>query len=114
MSNSASWTLPVGTRVVTRAAIQRPHGGDLLPAGAVGVVVKSPVDPVHAYRVRFPDGLEVALTRRAIDLFTQFQRGSLRGEDSAAIQAGLAPYVILRCVTGSRAYGLEQDASDTD
>ncbi len=110
--SNQTWILPVGTRVVTRTALQRPHGGELLPAGAIGVVVKAPIDPLHAYRVKFPDGLEVALTRRAIELFTHFQGGALRHATPAG--ENLLDYVIYRCITGSRAYGLDNDGSDTD
>ncbi len=70
-----AWILPVGTRVVTRTALQRPHGGELLPAGAVGIVVKAPADPLHAYRVKFPDGLEVALTRARLSCSRIFRAG---------------------------------------
>ena len=34
-----------------------PHGaGALIPAGAVGVILDSPTDAQHAYKVRFNDG----------------------------------------------------------
>ena len=50
--------LPVGTRVVARAAVRVAGGGRELPAGATGTIVAAPADGTHAYRVRFPDGAE--------------------------------------------------------
>ena len=51
----------VGTQVVTLVDISRSAGLVLHPSGTVGVVVKSPIDLEHSYRVRFPDGFEAAL-----------------------------------------------------
>jgi hypothetical protein len=59
--------LPVGTQVVTRVDVGQPGGETDLPRGAVGVVVVAPTDAEHSYRVRFPDGREVALRRTEID-----------------------------------------------
>jgi len=47
--------LPVGTKVVARVQISTERGERVHAPGAVGVIVKSPVDPVHAYRIRFLD-----------------------------------------------------------
>ena len=51
----------VGTQVVTLKDVVGQNGRTLHPRGAVGVVVKSPTDLDHAYRIRFPDGLEIDL-----------------------------------------------------
>jgi hypothetical protein len=103
--------LPVGTQVVTRVAA-RVAGDDVRPRGAVGVIVEAPSDGEYAYRVRFPDGAEVALRRH--DLV-------IRRHESDAVALGdgvddddLYQYVIFRCVVGSRAYGLDEPGSDTD
>ena len=45
-----------GTQVVTRIDVRATDSRILHPRGSVGVVVKSPGDQAHAYRVRFPDG----------------------------------------------------------
>ncbi len=52
------WILPVGTQVVTPIEIRAKNKDILFPAGAVGIIVKSPTDSSHPYRVRFPDGYE--------------------------------------------------------
>jgi hypothetical protein len=45
--------LPGGTQVVIRESAGGQGGGR---SGAVGVVVRAPGDPRHAYRVRLADG----------------------------------------------------------
>jgi len=100
--------LPVGTRVVTRSAVQTPGRTLVQPAGALGVVVQVPADPQHAYRVRFPDGSEHGLLRRQLSVHREHQEVVSPGETD------WWPYVQLRVVVGSRAFGLDTDLSDTD
>jgi len=96
--------LPVGTQVVVR-----PAGRDR-PAHAVGVIVARPVDPQHAYRVRFPDGTEGGFRRTDLAVRKRVQAAAV-GE---AGPVDLRAHVIYRCVVGSRAYGLDRDDSDVD
>jgi uncharacterized protein len=109
--------LPIGTQVVTRAAVAQGEGRAEYPAGAVGVIVAQPVDATHAYRVRFPDGGEASLVRREISARKLTQRAdfaNLRAAAGTGDEGDLARYVIYRCVVGSRAYGLDTEASDVD
>ncbi|MCA9883583.1 MAG: hypothetical protein KC708_11455 [Anaerolineae bacterium] len=53
--------LPDGTQVVTHVDILASSGNVLFAKGAVGVIVKAPVDTTHAYRVRFMYGSEHSL-----------------------------------------------------
>lgn len=103
--------LPPGTQVVTR--ILRRVDGVSLPAGAVAVIVQSPVDPQHAYRLRFPDGGEATFARGDFAVHSVWQSEGLRTA-GAADELDLTEGVIFRCIVGSRAYGLEQAASDVD
>jgi len=92
----------VGTSVVTRL----PAAGR--PAGAVAVIVRAPVSPDHAYRVRFPDGSEATLARTSL---------TVRRHEKNALPGGerdLTPFIQYRCVVGSRAFGLDTSESDTD
>lgn len=50
----------VGAQVVTLADVSGPGRRTLHPRGAVGVIVKSPSDHKHTYRVRFTDGVEAS------------------------------------------------------
>jgi uncharacterized protein len=47
--------------IITLVDIPGTAGLVLHPRGTVVVVVKSPTDHAHSYRVRFPDGFEAPL-----------------------------------------------------
>lgn len=91
------------------------QGGRVLhPRGSVGVIVRSPHDLEHAYRVRFPDGVEENLRRDEIMMLAKYQEGDIGDAGLTARCNDLFERVIFRCVIGSRAYGLEGAESDTD
>lgn len=99
----------MGTQVVALVEVRGTDGKPVHPRGAAGVVIQSPSDYWHSYRVRFPDGFETSFKRTELSILSHFK----------ALSAPLAEYnlfdcVIYRCVIGSRAYGLEHDESDTD
>ena len=100
--------LALGTRVVTRTVIHTPGNVVLHPAGALGVVVTVPADPQHAYRVQFPDGSEHSFLRRQLTIHREHQDVVSPSDTDWWL------YVQLRVVVGSRAFGLDTDASDTD
>lgn len=105
--------LPIGTAVVVLVSL---HGGDGVPVhprGAAGVVVHSPVDVEHAYRVRLPGGEEFSLKRHELQVLSRFQQSDGNQPDPRS-QYDLFQHVIYRCVIGSRAYGLDRDSSDVD
>ena len=110
--HDAHWIIPVGTQVVTRVEVRDVGGKRMFPIGATGVVVQSPADAMHAYRVKFPDGYEAMLKGAELALLKQYKQGVL-GEP-AEQSASLYDHVIYRCVVGSRAFGLEHEESDTD
>lgn len=110
--HDAQWIIPVGTQVVTRGEVREVGGKLVFPAGAAGVVVQAPTDATHAYRVKFPDGYETMLKRVEVVLLKQYKQGVL-GEPMEA-PPSLYDHVIYRCVVGSRAFGLDHVASDTD
>src|ERR1019366_1104971 len=84
------------------------------PRGTVGVVVKSPTDHEHSYRIRFPDGFEAAINRGEVAMLAQFQEGDIGDSTLAAVRTDLYERVIFRCVIGSQAYGLADAESDVD
>jgi len=106
--------LPVGTQVLVRRAVSTGAGTPLAPAGAVGRIVRAPADATHAYRVRMVDGAELSLARSEIVIRKHLQAEALAEIGGALGEHGLREHVILRAVVGSRAYGLENDASDVD
>ena len=105
----------VGTQVVTLVDLPGSAGLILHPRGTVGVIVKSPTDLEHSYRVRFLDGFEAPLKQGEITMLAKFKEGELGDSDSAhAAQSDLYERVICRCVIGSQAYGLADTESDVD
>jgi hypothetical protein len=108
----------VGTQVVTLIDIPGSAGLVLHPRGTVGVIVKSPHDLEHSYRVRFLDGFEAPLRQSEITMLARFKEGEMGDSAHAAAHAvahaDLYQRVIYRCVIGSQAYGLSDTASDVD
>src|SRR5215204_7053428 len=106
--------VPVGTQVVTLAEVKGRAGARACPRGAVGEVVTAPQDNSHSYRVRFADGMEAALRRHEFAVRKHHQVGELLREGDALSEFSLYEHVIYSCVVGSRAYGLDEEGSDTD
>jgi len=103
-----------GTQVVCLREIVGQNGRTLHPKGAVGVVIRSPADLDHSYRVRFLDGLEEALRRDELVMLAQFKDGAIGDLQISVARSDLYDRVIFRCIIGSRAYGLDDQGSDTD
>jgi len=87
--------IPAGTQVVTRAEIRDAGGRVVRQRGAVGVIVTTPVDANHTYRVRFADGAEAALRRGELSIRKDYQHDRLR-LDAASDERDLAKYIIYR------------------
>jgi uncharacterized protein len=86
----------------------------MLAPGEVAVVIRAPSDSREPYRIRFANGREADVQRSALAIRKQVQREGLGFVDQRLAREDLYQYVIYRCVVGSRAFGLETDASDTD
>ena len=104
----------VGTQVVSLVEIYGSHGRMVHPRGAVGVIIQSPADNDHAYRVRFPDGFESALFRKQLVILAHYKQGVMDQAGEIHAPHTLYDRVIYRCVVGSCAFGLSDDTSDTD
>ena len=105
---------PEGTMMVTRVAVEPGDGGRPRPRGACAIVVKSPEHIGGDYRLRFPDGGEFWVAASELAVLKHYQEGELlEGVDEAQV-ASLFDHVHYRCVVGSRAYGLDHEASDMD
>jgi predicted nucleotidyltransferase len=104
-----------GTQVVSLVEVRGTKNSLVHPRGAVGVVTRTPATDGEPFRVRFPDGFEASLAREQLDVLKHFKDrlgdGSL-GTASPTFE--LESLIIYRCVVGSRAYGLDNDESDTD
>jgi len=111
--NQLGLILTPGTQVVTLVEV---HDGErmLHPIGAVAVILKSPTDLEHAYRVRFIDGFEAALKSHELIMLAKYKEGDIGDASTIETRHDLYARVIYRCVIGSRAYGLETEESDVD
>lgn len=106
--------LPVGTQVVSRVEVKTATGDMLCLRGAVGVIVQSPTDNSHAYFIQLPDGSTINLRRHEFSIRKHYQQEGLQASAALLSDYNLYDAVIYRCVVGSRAYGLETEASDID
>lgn len=112
MTQSLSPILPHGTAVVLLVEPRDSDGRPLYPRHCTGVIVASPADPQHAYRVELPRGEILSFKRRDLEVLSTFQ--STQGRTDPLTHHDLSQHVMYRCIVGSRAYGLDHDASDTD
>ena len=101
-----------GTQVVALAEVRGTNNSLGHPRGAVGVITRSPTSPGERFLIRFPDGFEAALTADQFEVLQHFKDrlGNSAGEPGFHLD----DHIILRCIVGSRAYGLDHDDSDTD
>lgn len=104
----------VGTQVVVQKETLLPNRRTAYPAGSVAVVVRAPLDRTHTYRVRFSDGFETAVHHDQLVRLAEFHRSHFRSNAASPSTTGMFERVIYRCVIGSRAYGLDDEQSDTD
>jgi hypothetical protein len=112
MASPQNAQIHTGTQVVVNAPILGASGLNVHPQGAVGVVTRTPAGTETLYRVRFPDGFEAPFPGECLDVLKAFKE-RLDG-DATAEEFNLDTHVIYRCVSGSRAYGLDTATSDTD
>jgi uncharacterized protein len=104
-----------GTQIVSLVEVRGTKNSLVHPRGAVGVVTRTPAGDETHFLVRFPDGFEASLQREQIEILKHF-KDRLPGSAGVSPASGfeLETFIIYRCVTGSRAYGLDTDESDTD
>ncbi len=109
---SSTDNISAGTQIVALVEIRGPNDSLVHPRGAVGVVTRTPTGTEQHFLVRFPDGFAASLTRDQLDILKHFK--DRLGNGSPAADFDLESFIIYRCTVGSRAYGLDTDASDTD
>jgi hypothetical protein len=104
-----------GTQVVSQVEVRGTNNSLVHPRGAVGVVTRTPAVAGELFLVRFPDGFEASLESSQLEVLKHFK--DRLGSDSPALPSAgfdLEHFIIYRCVVGSRAYGLDNNQSDTD
>ena len=105
--------IPVGTQVVVNAEVRGSNDALVHPRGVVGVVTRTPAGAESLYFVRFPDGFEASFTAAQMEVLRHFKDRLGDGSDGSS-DFDLESFIIFRCITGSRAYGLDTEDSDTD
>lgn len=117
--------IPAGTQVVAHQEVRGTNNSLVHPRGAVGIVTRTPAVAGEKFIVRFPDGFETSFERSQFEVLKHFKdriadakTGSPRPSDGRGAKGegefNFEQSIIYRCVVGSRAYGLDTDASDTD
>ncbi len=103
-----------GAQVVTLADVMGLGRRTLHPRGAVGVIIKSPNDHQHTYRVRFTDGVEASLAHDDLVLLANSRKARSAKRRTASSGATCSSASSTAASIGSRAYGLDGAESDTD
>lgn len=104
-----------GTQIVTKVGVHGSNHALVHPKGAVGIITRTPCGHEDRFLVRFPDGFEASLKRDEMELLKHFKdRLGPAEAEGTKTDFDLDEHVVYRCVVGSRAYGLETEASDTD
>lgn len=111
MDEKSNLILPIGTQIVTLIEVKVLNETRFQPRGTVGVIKSSPKDSTHSYLVEFPDGSLSSIKRNEFAIRKHFQ---IETAINPLKDQNLNEYVIYRCVVGSRAFGLDDENSDTD
>ncbi len=106
--------LSVGTQVVSRVELKTTSGEVCCLKGMVGAIIQSPSDGSPTYQIRLTNDQVISLNRHDFSIRKHFQAEGITRSPELLAQDNLYEHVIYRCIVGSRAYGLEDDASDTD
>ena len=101
-----------GTQVVVSLEVRGSNDAPVHPRGAVGIVVRTPAGSEEHYLIRFPDGFEASFTNGQFEILKHFKDRIPLSNAAGPFQ--LEDCIIYRCIVGSRAYGLDTDAPDTD
>lgn len=102
-----------GTQVVVTTEARGTNAMPAHPRGAVGIIARTPAGTESLYLIRFPDGFETSFARGQFEILKHF-KDRLPAPLNGGGEFELESCIIYRCVVGSRAYGLETEASDTD
>ena len=101
-----------GTQVVALVEVRGPSDSLVQPRGAVRGVMRTPAVKGEHFLVRFPDGFEKSLERSQLEVLKHFKHQLPNGNPESGFE--FEQFIMYRCVVGSRAYGLDNDKSDTD
>lgn len=113
MNGEINLIIPEGTQIVLLNDVKVLNEDRFYPKGTVGKICGLPIDRTHAYKVEFSDKSFGTAKRRDFSIRKHFQ-SEQSGLISQLENADLYEFVIYRCVVGSKAFGLDDENSDTD
>lgn len=117
MKNSESLNfnliIPKGTQIVLLNKVKILNKNVFQKEGTVGVISSLPNDGFHAYKIEFLDGTFGMANRKDFSIRKQFQ-SEQSGILSPLENFQIEDFIIYRCVVGSKAFGLDDENSDTD
>lgn len=105
--------VPHGTQIVLLTEVKILNENRFQPKGTVGAISGLPSDALHAYKIKFLDESEAMANRKDFSVKKHFQNEQ-SGLISQLENFELYDFVIYRCVVGSKAFGLDDENSDTD
>ena len=111
--NSVNPIVPFGTQIVLLNDFKILNENRFQPKGTIGAISGLPIDASHAYKIKFLDESEAMANRKDFSIKKHFQNEH-SGLVSQLENFELYDFVIYRCVVGSKAFGLDDENSDTD
>ncbi len=103
--------IPNGTQIVTLIESKVLNEDRFHPRGTVGKIKSAPNDATHSYLIEFLDDSTVSLKRIEFSIRKEYQTETAF---NSLENSNLNDFIIYRCVVGSKAFGLDDENSDTD
>ncbi len=110
-NNNLNLIVPIGTQIVLLNKTKILNANRFKQKGTVGKIIGVPTDAFHSYRVEFNDGDISMINRKEFSIHKHYRNEQIGFENK---EVNLVEYIIYRCVVGSRAFGLDDENSDTD
>jgi uncharacterized protein len=103
--------IPNGTQIVTLIESKVLNENRFHPRGTVGKIHSAPNDATHSYLIEFLDNSTASLKRNEFSIRKEYQTETAF---NSIENSNLNDFIIYRCVVGSKAFGLDDENSDTD
>jgi uncharacterized protein len=103
--------IPNGTQIVTLIESKVLNENRFHPRGTVGKIKSAPNDATHSYLIEFLDDSTASLKRNEFSIRKEYQSEIAFNSFE---NSNLNDFIIYRCIVGSKAFGLDDENSDTD
>ncbi len=103
--------IPNGTQIVTLIESKVLNENRFQPRGMVGKIKSAPNEVKHSYLIEFLDDSMASLKRNEFSIRKEYQTEIAFNPVESL---NLNDFIIYRCVVGSKAFGLDDENSDTD